>query len=137
MLNHQTILPCSLRTAAILFVLIGTLFTITGCLQLYKTIGLTDDQVQDQLTKDQDSRQKIIQQVRFTTTEIITTALAGIGTIASGILAKWLGTERKITSTLISAVESTKNPDLKETIKNKATSAGIEPKLHKRVSALT
>lgn len=119
------------------FILIGSLFTLAGCAQLYKFLGLTKQQTQNQIEKDQTDRQKIIEGIRLTTTELITTAIAGAGAILSGILAKWLGTERKITNTLITAVEKSATDTVKETIHNFAGTAGIEPQLHKRVKALT
>jgi len=121
----------------IIFILIGVLFILTGCAQLYKIIGLTDQQTADQIAKDQTARQKITEEIRLTTTELITTAIAGLGAIASGFLAKWLGTERKITTALITGIEATNDTSTKKTIQNKATAAGIEPQLHKRVLALT
>lgn len=121
----------------IAFILIGSLFCLAGCAQLYKLIGLTDEQTQDQLTKDQADRQQIIEGIRLTTTELITTAIAGVGAIASGFLAKWLGTERKITKVLITGVEKATSNAAKEQIQKQALAAGVESQLHKRVQALT
>lgn len=136
-MSQPTLLQCSQKTAVILFILIGSLFIITGCAQLYKFIGLTDEQIADQVAADQVDRQKIIQGIRLTTTEIITTAIAGIGAIASGFLAKWLGTEKKINKALITGIESANGHSVKETVKNNAMAAGVEPQLHTRVKALT
>ncbi|MBA7709906.1 hypothetical protein ES703_118832 [subsurface metagenome] len=94
--TKTTILHCTQTTATIIFLLIGSLFIFIGCEKLYKTIGLTEEQTAAQVAQDQDATQQIVQQVRWTTHEIITTALAGAGTILSGLLAKWLGTERKM-----------------------------------------
>ena len=134
---QSTVLPCSQKTAVILFIIIGSLFTITGCAQLYKLIGLTEKQTQDQLDQDQETIIRTITLTRNTAADIITTAVAGLGTIASGFLAKWLGTERKITKAMIAGVEKSKNPDTKQSITTAALAAGIEPQLHKRVKALT
>ena len=135
--SAKTILHCSHNTAGIVFILIGTLFILTGCTALYKALGLSDQQAQDQTAKDQTDRQKIIDQVRFTSTEIIITAVAGAGAILSGLLARWLGTERKITTALITGIEAAKDPNVKKSVAAKATAAGIEPSLHRRVTALT
>ncbi len=134
---ESTVLRCSQKTAMIAFILIGSLFCLAGCAQLYKLIGLTDEQTQDQLTKDQADRQQIIEGIRLTTTELITTAIAGVGAIASGFLAKWLGTERKITKVLITGVEKATSNAAKEQIQKQALAAGVESQLHKRVQALT
>ena len=135
--QHQTFLRCSQKTATILFILVGSLFCLAGCAQLYKLIGLSDEQTADQVQKDQADRQKIIEGIRLTTTEIITTAVAGLGAIATGFLAKWLGTERKITKVMITGIEKANNTNVKESIATAAGAAGIEPKLHARVKALT
>lgn len=134
---QSTVLRCSQKTAVILFILIGSLFILIGCEQLYKMIGLTEQQTAAQIAQDQEAAQQIIQQVRWTTHEIITTALAGAGTILSGLLARWLGTERKITTALITGIEKTNNSNVKESVNRTATAAGVEPQLHTRVVALT
>lgn len=135
--QHQTFLRCSQKTATIAFILIGSLFCLAGCAQLYKLIGLTDQQTQDQLTQDQIDRQKIAEGIRLTTTEIITTAVAGLGAIATGFLAKWLGTERKITKVLITGIEAKEGGTTKQVVHAKALDAGIENQLHARVKSLT
>ncbi|MBA7484094.1 hypothetical protein ES707_19618 [subsurface metagenome] len=135
--KSKAILQCTQTTATFLFILLGSLFVLTGCAQLYRTIGLSDEQTATQIAKDQASRQEITDKIRLTTTELVLTITSGLGAIASGLLAKWLGTERKITTALITGVEVSNNNSVKETIKAKATSAGIEPLLNKRVIALT
>ncbi|MBA7686860.1 hypothetical protein ES703_95319 [subsurface metagenome] len=133
----KTILNCTQQTAAILFILIGSLFIFTGCVQVYKLLGLTEEQTEQLLAEDQKTIIHTITQVRTTAAEIITTTIAGLGAIVSGFLAKWLHTERKITKVLITGVESADSSNIKKTIKAKATAAGIEPKLAARVQALT
>ena len=133
----NTALHCTQKTAAILFILIGSLFTFTGCIQLYKLLGLTEEQTQEQVAEDQKTIIRTITQVRTTAAEIITTAVAGLGAIASGFLAKFLHTERKITTILIKGIETGENPTVKEAVHSKAVAAGLEPKLAARVQALT
>ena len=135
--QHQTILRCSQTTATILFITIGALFLLSGCYGLYKTIGLTDDQAAAQASADQQTITQILDQSRTSTTQIITSAIAGLGAIASGILAKWLGTERKITQVLITGIEKADDSTLKDTVRTEAISSGVEKALHKRVNALT
>lgn len=135
--KNPTILHCTQTTATLVFILIGSLFIFTGCVQVYKLLGLTEEQTQEQISEDQKTIIRTITQVRTTTAEIITTAIAGLGAIASGFLAKWLHTERKITGVLITAVESADSSNIKKTIKTKASAAGVEPKLAARVRALT
>lgn len=135
--HTETPLRCKHNTAGLILIASGVLFLLIGCTGLYKTIGLTEEQAAAQTAKDQAATQQITNQIRLTTTELITTSIAGAGAILSGLLAKWLGTERKITTALITGIESAKNDTVKETIHAKATAAGIEPLLHARVKALT
>ncbi len=137
MLQHQTFLTCSHRAAALTFILIGALFCLAGCAQLYKLIGLTDQQTEQLLAEDQKTLIRTITHTRNTAADIITTAIAGLGAIATGFLAKWLGTERKITKVLITGVEADNDNTVKATIHRKALDAGIESKLHARVKSLT
>lgn len=125
------------NAAALLLIFLGSTLFLIGCAQLYKMIGLTEEQTAAQVAQDQAAIQQTIEQVRWTTHEIITTALAAAGTIASGLFARWLGTERKITTALIGAIEHADNTTTKEIITTKAISAGVESKLNARVRALT
>ena len=134
---QTTILNCSQKSAFFIFSLIGILFILAGCAQVYKALGLTEEQTQEQVSEDQKTIIRTVNQVRTTTAEILTTALAGLGTIASGFLAKWLGTERKITKALIAGIEKSAPGSVKESVHQQATNAGIEPQLSKRVAALT
>ena len=136
-ITKPAILACTQTTATIVFILVGSLFIFIGCTQLYKTIGLTDEQAAYQVSQDQNATGQIIQQVRWTTHEIITTAIAGAGTLLSGFLARWLDTERKITTAMITAVEADAQTSVKEAIQAKATAAGVETQLHARVVSLT
>ncbi len=137
MQKHQSILRCSHQTAFVIFLLIGTLFILTGCAAAYKALGLTEEQIHEQVDKDQKVIIRTITTVRTTTADIITTALAGIGTIASGFLAKWLGTERRISRALITGIEKAAPGSVKDTVHQKATDAGIQKQLSRRVAALT
>ena len=137
MLTHHTFLRCSQTTATVFFILIGSILLFAGCAQLYRSIGMTEDQVQDQVQADQHARGAILDTVRTTSTEMISTALAGLGAIVSGFLAKWLGTERKITKTLISGIEQTNSTSTKQSVQTLAVASGIEKQLHKRVASLT
>jgi len=121
----------------ITFIFIGSLFTLAGCTQLYKIIGLTNQQAADQVTADQTSKKQIIEDIRLTTTELITTAIAGLGALATGFLAKWLSTEKKITKVLITGIEQSNDTTVKESVQTRASAAGVEPLLHARVKALT
>lgn len=130
-------LNCKHNTAGLIFIAIGSIFILVGCTKLYDSLGLNPEQTAAQVAEDQEAIQKIIGQTRITTTEIITTALAGVGAILSGLLAKWLGTERKITTALITGIEAADPGAVKEEVQKKAIAAGVEPQLHAKVVALT
>lgn len=133
----HTEIRCRHNTAGLILILIGTLFVFTSCTAFYRAIGLTDEQAKAQTEKDQESRQNLTDQFRLTTTELISSAMAGAGAILSGLLARWLGTERKMTTALITGIEKADTPNVKKYVKAKAITAGIESKLNARVQALT
>jgi len=137
MQQHPAILRCSHQTAFIAFLIIGSLFILTGCAQLYKALGLTEEQIDEQVSEDQKVIIRTVTQVRTTTAEILTTAIAGLGTMAAGLLARLLGTERKITAAMITGIEAASDVTVKNAVKDKAMSAGVESKLNKRVASLT
>ena len=130
-------LKCTYHTAGLVFIILGTFFLLTGCAGLYKILGFTPEQTAAQVAQDQAAAKEIIEQVRWTSHEIVSTAIAGAGTILSGLLARWLGTERKITTALITAIEKADDSTVKTLANDKATSAGVEPQLHARVIKLT
>lgn len=135
--HSQTYLNCTYNAAGLIFIVLGTIFIFQGCTRFYKAIGLTEKQAATQTAKDQASRQQLSDQFRLTTTEIISSAMAGAGAILSGLLARWLGTERKITTALITGIETANNQKVKKSVNSKATAAGVEPLLHRRVVKLT
>ena len=69
--------------------------------------------------------------------KLATIAASTIGAVLSALLAKWLGTERKITKALITGIEDNNADQTKLFVKGRADAAGIEPQLHTRVKALT
>lgn len=135
--RSETTIHCTYKTAATILLIIGCLFSFYGCAQLYRTIGLNEEQTATQVAEDQEATQQIIHQVRWTAHEIISTTVAGLGAILSGLLARWLGTERKITTAMITGIEAADPINIKESVQAKATAAGVETKLHARVVALT
>jgi len=137
MLNHLKKTNCKHTITATALLILGILFTLIGCAQVYEKLGLSPEQTENQVQQDQAATQQILNQTRTTTTEIISTTLAGLGAIASTILARLLGTERKITTALITGIEESTDKTVKSTVQTKATNAGIENQLHKRVIALT
>ena len=134
---HSTEIRCSHRTAYLFFLTIGILFILTGCTQVYKSLGMNEEQVAAQVAADQETTSIAIHAIRATTTETITTIIAGVGTILSAFLAKWLGTERKITKAIITGIEDAEPIDAKKSIQKAAQAAGVEKLLNKRVQSLT
>lgn len=104
---------------------------------MYRAIGMDEEQVTTQVQKDQTVITKILDTTRATTTEIILTALSGLGAILSGFLAKWLGTERKITKALITGIEDAEQTSVKGHVRDSATQLGVQQILEKRVRSLT
>lgn len=127
----------TVRTLALALIGLGFLFTLVGCAQVYKFLGLTEKQTKEQVSKDQKTIIRTITEVRTTTADIISATVAGIGALASGLLARLLGTERKITKAMIVGIEKTPELDVKKNVRTEAISAGIEKALHKRVASLT
>ena len=116
---------------------LGTILLITSCTHIYKFIGLTDQQTANQTAKDQAVTIHVIDTAREQLWQIITAAVTATGGLASGLLARWLGTEKKITAALITGIEAARPDHVKESVTAKATSAGVESKLNARVRALT
>ena len=130
-------LYCTQTTAFFLFLLIGSLFIFAGCTQVYKILGFTEEQIDEQVSEDQETIIRTVTIVRTTAADLITTIVAGLGTVASGFLVKWLGTEREIVKALIVGIEKSSADNVKETVHKKATDAGIQSQLSKRVAAYT
>lgn len=135
--QKSAVLACSYQTAGIIFIVLGCLFVTVGCEKLYSTIGLSDEQIAEQTAQDQEAIENIIETGRTQIYDVVVTILAGTGGILSGLLAKWLKTERKITTAIIQGVETASSDNVKTSIQQKATAAGVENELHTRVSALT
>lgn len=133
----KTEIHCRHRTAGLIFIVLGCLFCLIGCSKVYKFMGLTDDQAAAQVAQDQQATQQIIEQTRVTAYDIASATIAGVGSLLSGLLARWLGTERKITTALIKGIEAGETPRVKKAVQQKATLAGVQPILDKRVQALT
>lgn len=157
--KHQTLLRCSHRTAALFLSTIIILFVLVGCAALLRSAGLSADQAADQearlkaaladavtdavadvqtgLGEGHDLEALALKTASEFLWKIVAASASTAGVVLSGLLAKWLGTERKINKVLITSIESAKDLDVKATVKTKATAAGIEPKLAARVRALT
>lgn len=130
-------LQCRHQTAGLIIIIIGLLFITIGCEKLYRTIGLTEQQTTEQLAQDRAAIEGILNTSRSQLYDIIMTIIAGTGATLSGVLAKWLKTEKKITKAIIQGVEAAEQTTVKAAIQEKATAAGVEAKLKVRVNALT
>jgi len=135
--RHLKTCETAIRTAPLTLICLGILFSMVGCAQFYKMIGLTEKQTTDQVSEDQKVIIRTISEVRTTAADIVSASVAGLGAIASGLLARLLGTERKITKALIVGIEKTPELDTKKNVRDQAISAGVEKALHKRVVSLT
>ncbi len=157
--KHLTILRCRRSTTIVILSTTIFLFLLIGCASLFRSAGLTDDQVAQQTAALKaalvDATSAAITDIQTGLAEghdlptiavktgtsflwkMIAAAGATVGVVLNGLLAKWLGTEKKITKAMIAGVEKANNTDTKETITTIAGAAGIEPQLHARVKALT
>lgn len=156
---HQTFFNCSRATATIIITITILLFVLIGCASLFRSAGLTDQQAAEQTAQLQTALQGAataaiadiqtglqeghdLKTIAVKTSsafiwKIIAAAGASLGIVLNGLLARWLGTEKKMTRAMIAAVEKTPNNNVKESIKAEAQLAGVEPQLHRRVQALT
>ena len=116
---------------------IGVCFVLIGCTQFYRTIGLTDRQATTQVAEDQAVAIRVIESGRELLWQVISVAVAGVGAVLTGLLGRWLGTERKMTRAMIRGIEATTSDKVKASVQAMARAAGVEGKLHKRVRALT
>ena len=159
MLNHQTFLRCSHRTATLLIITSILLFLLLGCASLFRSVGLSPEQAAAQESEFREALAKATTQAvvdiqtglaeghdlktiaaRASTAflwKIIAAAGAGVGVVLNGLLARWLTTEKKINRAIITGIETAGEKGTKEIIHTHALAAGIENALHKRVKALT
>lgn len=156
---HQTFLRCSRRTATIIILIIFLLFLSIGCAALMRKTGIDQaeadrltataiatledaaaeavDNIKTGLDEGHDLKTIAVKTASIFAWKIATLAASTIGAVLSGVLAKYLGTERKITKAIITGIETAKGQNTKAAIQTKAGLAGIEPQLHARVKALT
>ena len=121
----------------ICLVVIGLLFCAIACEGVYKAIGFTEPEAAEQAEKDRQEAKVAIEQGRVLFWQLMSTYIGGVGTIESGLLGKWLKTERTITATIIRGVEKADEGKVKAAITKIATATGIEAKLNKRVDKVT
>jgi len=67
-------------------------FLTLGCGGLYKAVGLNEGQVADLVQDDQIKTVTAIGEVRDIFWQTVSIVLAGVGTVTTGLLVKWLGT---------------------------------------------
>ena len=155
----QTFLRCSRRSAVLILATIFLLFLAIGCAAMLRKTGL-DQPEADQIAADAQSAMaaaaadavdniktgiaqgKPLPAIATETASVFGWKLAAIaastiGAVLSALLAKWLGTERKMTAALITGIEKTNNITTKEYIQKKAIAAGVQDQLDRRVQALT
>lgn len=159
MLHHQTFLRCSHRTAALILCAIIALFLLLGCAAMLRKTGI-DQAEADRLAaiaeqnlaaaaaeavhniKTGIDRGHDIKSIAVKTTspfawKLATIGASTIGAVLSGLLAKWLGTEKKMLAATITGIEHNPTGNVKESVEARATARGVEKQLHRRVQALT
>ena len=156
---QSTVLNCKTSTAKIVILAIAGLFLLIGCTSLLRSSSMTQTEAAQEkarlehalvaaaaeavadihtgLAEGHDIKTLALTTGSEFLWKMIAAGASTAGLILSGLMAKWLGTERKITKVLITAIENTDNNIIKETVHKKALDAGVEPKLAARVQALT
>lgn len=112
-------------------------FATVGCAGVYKAIGLTQEQTAEQVGEDQVMYVRLIEQGRGVFWQVATAVLGGLGTVATGVLGKYLHTERKITKAAILGIERNDGKDVKGAVKDAAKKLGVTQPLAKRVDKIT
>lgn len=159
MLQHQTFLRCSRRTATIILTIIILLFLAIGCASILRKAGLAPNQADEKAAavkaalvdaaaeavadiQEGIAQGKTPQTIALETGsafawKMATLAASTIGAVLSALLANWLRTERKISAACITAIEKANDTTVKESVKDESFLAGVQSKLHRRVKALT
>lgn len=158
-MHKYLILNCSRTTATIIILATIFLFVLIGCASLFRSAGLTDEQaaaqttelksalegaataaiadIQTGLAEGHDLKTIAARASAAFIWKIVAAAAATAGVVLNGLLAKWLGTEKKINKAMITGVENSVDNHVKTSIKAAAIAAGVEPQLHARVKSLT
>jgi len=112
-------------------------FAVIGCGGLYKAIGLPPEIVEAEVEKDAVVIQAAVEQARDTFWPIVSASIGAAGTLLTGLLAKLLSTERKITGAMIAGVEKSNDGNAKKAITVESLKRGVGVQLNKRVRKLT
>jgi NAD/NADP transhydrogenase beta subunit len=108
-----------------------------SCTSFYKTLGFSDAAAAVQAAKDANAIAAAVDQGRDIFWQLATALIGTAGTVLSVLMAKWLNTEKKLTAAIIGGVEQADNSNVKASIQNIATAAGVEKLLKTRVDSLT
>lgn len=158
-MQKYLVLRCGRATAITILVISSLLFLLVGCPAFFRSAGLSDEQaalqtaelksalegaataaiadIQTGLAEGHDLKTIAVKASSTFIWKIIAAAGAGLCIVLNGLLAKWLGTEKKINKAIITGIESANDSTVKESVHAKAIAAGVESKLNARVKALT
>lgn len=125
------------RLSLALVVLILALFLVVGCTGILEGLGMNEQEIQEIKETTLAEVEKTKRAGRTALYEILSTVVAGVGVVTSTFLAKLLAAERRMNKAVIEGVEATNEGSPKAEIHKAAVKAGVEDKLHKRVTALT
>ncbi len=157
--HPRTFLHCSPRTAALVLAAIFLLFLTIGCAAALRKTGLDQaeadriaaaaherlshaaaqavENIKEGLDQGHDLKTIAVKTSSAFAWQLATIGASTIGAVLSGLLAKWLGTERKISAALITGIEKNPSNSVKDSVNEASIRAGIQPQLHRRVQALT
>jgi hypothetical protein len=98
---------------------------------------MTEPQVAAQVQADKEAAVQAVSAGRELLWQVVTIVVGGVGTILTGLLAKWLGAERTMNKAIILGVEGATAENVKASIQQVAKTLSVEDKLYKRVQSLT
>lgn len=120
-----------------LAIVVLAVLMLVSCTPFYKLIGMSEEQIAGEKQKDVAAAIPVLEEGRQMFWQLASAAIAALGTLASGLLGNMLRKERKISGVMIRAIEDAVPGNIKEMVLSKATAAGVEDALDKRVQALT
>ena len=120
-----------------LLILGGFAYLLVGCADVYRSLGMTDEEAVEQQGKDTVEIIKAIESGREVFWQAATAIVTGLGAVISAVLAKWLGTEKKVSGAAISAVVRDGNGDVLKLLRAEAAAQGVGKTMANRIDAAT
>lgn len=123
------------RQCATVLLLICALCLASCSAGVYRSLGVPTTQAEAYAREDQARVDLVIGQIRDTTWEVVSTALAALGAVLSGFLAVKLRRTASIADAVIDGVELAADPGVKKKVRQVAVARGAEGLLHARLAS--